>query len=228
MSTNNKHILEIESSCLFGKKGIDSKMYDIRDIVGRAILDYELIKIKCQIKSGKGIYGLQLIYRNIITKEQKTLINITSSESDLILQEMELESEQILDIKFWLNDEVQLIGFEVITNLKRFQKFGYGNDEQLVRCHELKNKNRVIVGFGIIEDKGNGIMGMILHHINKKTYSFYLHQGIFGLRIKVKNNDFRNDKNKKIDNMDKNNKLLYKVCCLPDNQFFNIIKFTLC
>ena len=228
MSYNNKHSLEIESTCLYGKKENDSKVNDIRDLVGKAILDYHLIKIKCQIKTGKGIYGIVLLYRNLITKEEKALINIISTEPDLLVQEMNFDTENILDIKFWLNDQAKLIGFEVITNLGRFQKFGYGNDDQLIRCHQLKNKDRVVVGFSVIENEGKGITGMIIHHLNKKTYSFYIHSGIFCLRIKAKNGDYRNDKNKKIDNMDKQNKLLYKVCCLPDNQFFNVIKFTLC
>ena len=228
MSSNNKDSLEIEYTCLFGKKEIDSKTYDVRDIVGKEILDYQLIKIKCQIKTGKGIYGIKLIYRNIITKEEKALINIESTEPNLIEQEMNLETEQILDAKFWFNDQIQLIGFEVITNLGSFQKFGYGDDEQLLRCHQLKKKDRVVVGFNVVENEGKGIIGMTLYHLNKRTYDFYMHSGIFSLRIKIKNENYKKDKDKKVDKMDKLNKLLYKVCSLPDNQFFNVIKFTLC
>ena len=213
----------------FGKKEKDSKIYDFNNIKGEDTLNYRITKIKCQIKSNEGIYGIQMIYQNLTTLEENTLINIKSNEPNLIEQEMTFNFEQILDMNIWVNDDIKLIGFEVITNKGQFMKFGYGNDEQLRYCHELKNKERAVVKFTIFESKKNGIIGMTLYHINKRTHAFYIYRGIFGLRIKLKNDENKNEMKKKIDDKicDPKKKLLFKICCLPDNQFFNVIKYAL-
>ena len=218
----------ITSTCLYGKYEENSKIYDIREAVGKSILDYSLIKIKCQLKSGVGIYGLQLIYKNLITDENKALINIISKEPNLIEQEMNLNVENVSNVKIWLNDEIKLIGFEIKTNRGRYKKFGYGNYQELRLCHQLKNNERAVIGFGFIESKKNGIIAMYMYHVDRIIYSFYLSCGIFGLRIRARNDKYKNELQTKADKCtDINKKLLFNVCCLPDNQFFNIIKFTL-
>ena len=223
---NNK--INLTPSCLYGKSEIDSKIHNIRDILGNNILDYRITKIKCQIKSNEGIYGIEMVYKNLITEEEKTLINIKSEEPNLIEQEIKFDLEIILDIKFWCNDENKLIGFEVNTNKGKFQKFGYGDDNQLKLCHQIKNKERVVVGFCFYEKENKGITGMFIYHMNKKTYAFFIYKGIFGLRIKIKNDKYKNKNEKKVDKFDDiKKKLLFKICCLSDNQFFNVIKYTL-
>ena len=217
-------------SVLFGKKEKDSKIYTFNNIKDNDILNYRLTKIKCQIKSNEGIYGIQIIYQNLISLEEDTLINIKSDLPDLIEQEMTFNYEQILDIKFWLNDDIKLIGFEVITSKGRFKKFGYGKDDQLRLCHELTNKERAVVKFTFFEKEKNGITGMTLYHMDKKTHAFYIYRGIFGLRSKLKNGKNKNDIEKKFteDKMtEAKNKLLFNICCLPDNQFFNVIKYAI-
>ena len=225
MSSENELI--IISTCLYGKTESDSKIHNIRDILCKNILDNHLTKIKCQIKPNEGIYGIQLIYQNLVTNEEKPIINIISKETNLIEQEMSLNLEYILDVKFWVNDECKLMGFEIITNKGNFKKFGYGKDEHLKLCHELKNKERAVVGFNIIESEKNGIIGMSLYHMNKRTYDFYVYKGIFCLRAKIRNEQNKNEIGKKLDKMnDIQKKILYKICCLSDNQFFSVIKFT--
>ena len=223
---NNK--INLTPSCLYGKSEIDSKIHNIRDILGNNILDYRITKIKCQIKSNEGIYGIEMVYKNLITEEEKTLINIKSEEPSLIEQEIKFDLEIILDIKFWCNDENKLIGFEVNTNKGKFQKFGYGDDNQLKLCHQIKNKERVVVGFCFYEKENKGITGMFIYHMNKKTYAFFIYKGIFGLRVKIKNDKYKKEIEKTVDKFDDiKKKLLFKIGCLSDNQFFNVIKYTL-
>ena len=220
--------LKLEHTICLGKKEKDCKEYNFNNIKDEDILKYRITKIKCQIKENEGIYGIQLIYQNLISLEEEILINVKSDLPNLIEQEMSFNFEQILDVKFWINDDFKLIGFEVITSKGRFKKFGYGDGAQLRFCHELKNKERAIVKFTIFEKEENGITGMTLYHINKKTHSFYIFKGIFGLRVKVKKEKNKNEICKKIEKInDIKAKLLFNICCLPDNQFFNVIKYTI-
>ena len=85
-----KDQIKLCHSCLFGKTESDSKVHNMGTIVGKDILNYRITQIKCQIKSNEGIFGIQLKYKNLITEEQKILINIISKEPNLIEQEITL------------------------------------------------------------------------------------------------------------------------------------------
>jgi hypothetical protein len=233
MSSQKNQDLVITSTCILGRNNNNefSKIYDIRDKVGKKILDYRLIKIKCQLKSNDCIYGIQFIYRNINTNKEETLINVEPKDLDLsklIEQEMDFGLEEIVDFRTWLSEETKLIGFEVTTNRGRTQKFGFGNDEELRKCPNFESKDNCIVGFGVVAEEKNGIVGIYAYFIRKKLYSFYSYNGVFKLRIKIKNEEYKKQIESKISTLSDKNKILYKVCSLPDNQFFNIIKYTLC
>ena len=233
MSSQKNQDLVITSTCIFGRNNNNefSKIYDIRDKVGKKILDYRLIKIKCQLKSNDCIYGIQFIYRNINTNKEETLINVEPKDldlSNLIEQEMDFGLEEIVDFRTWLSEETKLIGFEVTTNRGRTQKFGFGNDEELRKCPNFESKDNCIVGFGVVAEEKNGIVGIYAYFVRKKLYAFYSYNGVFKLRIKIKNEEYKKQIESKISNLSDKNKILYKVCSLPDNQFFNIIKYTLC
>ena len=228
MSTETKHRLGITSTCNYGKVEEKSEYHDMRDKVGKNILDYRISKIKCQLKSNDCIYGIQFIYRNINTNEEVALIDVKPRELDLIEQEMNFGFEEIIDLRTWVsNDEIKLIGFEVTTNRGHSQKFGYGNDEELRKIPDLEDKEQTIVGFGVTADEKNGVTSLFAYFMNKRTYAFYLFSGIFSLRIKIKDEEFKKKIESKLSNMNEKNKILYRVCSLPDNQFFNIIKYTL-
>ena len=227
MSIENNEEIGIYSTCNFGSTDETSKCYDIRNEVGKKIIHYKLSKIKCQIKSKDSIYGIQFIYRNINTCKEETLIDVKSTDYNLIEQEMSMNGEELVDLRTWLSEEIKLIGFEVTTNKGRTQKFGYGNDEQLRMCPDLVEKDRVIVGFGVSADEKKGVTSLYAYYINKATYSFHLYRGVLSLRTKIKNEEYRKKIRPKLDNLSEQNKILYRICSLPDNQFFNIIKYAL-
>ena len=225
--SSGKQSLGIRATCNYGTVEESSKYYDVKDEVGKSILDYRLTKIKCQLKSNDAIYGIQFYYRNINTGKEVALINVKAKETDLIEQEMTFGVEEIVDFRSWLSDEIKLIGFEVTTNRGRIQKFGYGNDEQLRICPDFEGNNNTIVGFGVTADDKNRVTGIYAYYLNKKTYAFYLYSGVFSLRIKAKDENYKKKYDAKFPNMSEKYKILYKVCCLPDNQFYNIIKYAL-
>ena len=226
MSKEQNIKLGIKSTCKFGSVDENTKDYDMIEELGKKILDYRLVKIKCQLKSNESIHGIQFIYRNINTSQECTLINVKTKKYDLIEQEMEFKMEDIIDLRVWISVDYKLIGFEVITSKGRSQKFGYGNDEQIYKCPDFVKKDNIIIGFGVGADDKNGVTSLFGYYLNKINYAVYLYSGVISLRIKIKDEEFRKKtESKLLPTMNEKNKILYRVCSLPDNQFHNIIKY---
>ena len=211
-------------SCCYGSD-LD-KRYDVSDILKEKIFNYKITKIKCQIKSNEGIYGIQFFYRNLIDGKESILINIEPKEKDLIEQEFDLNGECIIDMQTWFNEEVKLTGFEIITDKKRFMKFGYGNDAP-VKTNDLKNLDKVIVSFGVcVYEENNSITGIYCYFVNRGNYLYNMYKGILYLRRKSQNQIYKEKIKKKMQNMSRKNQILFRISNLPQNQFFNIIKYT--
>ena len=63
-----------------------------------------------------------------------------------------------------------------------------------------------------------------------EKYAFEeIYEGIFSLRIKAKKEEYKTKIENKLKDKDMSdkNKILFRICCLPDYQFFNIVKFAL-
>ncbi len=200
----------------------------MKDLLGNKMINYKISKIKCQLKSNVGIFGIQFYYRNLIDGKETAIINVQPKDNSptLIEQEFDLCGEHIIDMNVWLNQDINLMGFEIITNKNRVQKFGYGNDEQLVKIPDLKGLDKIIIGFGLTVNEENCIESIYGYFIKKNIYISNLYKGILHLREKSKNPEYNEKIQKKLSNMSKRNQMLYRICRLPQNQFFNIIKYT--
>ena len=213
-------------TCNYGSVLDESKLYDMKDILKDKMLNYKITKIKCQIKSNEGIYGIELLYRNLIDGKETSIINVQSKEKDLIEQVFDLCGDYIIDMRVWINNDIKLIGFEIVTNRNRIFKFGYGKDEQLVKISDLKNLDKIIIGFGLYVNEGNSISSIYAYYINKSNYFYHLYKGILYLRSKSQNKEYNEKIQKKLSSMSKRNQILFRICNLPQNQFFNIMKYT--
>ena len=160
-------------SCNYGTVGDDSTHFNTYDKLGDILLDYKLLKIKCQLISNKSIAGIQFIYRNINNGQEVALIDIKSSEKDLIEQEMVLNNELIINLKVFLKD-VLLIGFEVTTNKNHSKKFGYGQDEDLIIEPDLQNLDNVVVGFGVCYEKKLGVSSLYFRYMKRLDYDKHI------------------------------------------------------
>ena len=213
-------------TCNYGSVLDESKLYDMKDILKDKMLNYKITKIKCQIKSNEGIYGIELFYRNLIDGKETSIINVQSKEKDLIEQVFDLCGDYIIDMRVWINNDIKLIGFEIVTNRNRIFKFGYGKDEQLVKIPDLKNLDKIIIGFGLYVNEGNSISSIYAYYINKSNYFYHLYKGILYLRSKSQNKEYNEKIQKKLSSMSKRNQILFRICNLPQSQFFNIMKYT--
>ena len=62
----------------------------------------------------------------------------------------------------------RLIGFEVIINKKRTNKFRYGDDATLEKIDELEIGDKVVVGFGFHANNKLGVTALFCYYIGKK------------------------------------------------------------
>ena len=215
------------STCIFGSVTEKSKLIDIYEILKDKIFNYKLSKIKTQSKSNKGLYGIQFIYRNLIDGKEASLINIQSKEKDLIEQEFDLNGDSIINLQIWINEDYYLSGFEIITNRNRTFKFGYGDNEPLKNIPDFKDLDKIIIGFGLyVNEDDNYITSIYGYYLNKSEFFSIMYKGILYLRRKTQNSTYVEKIKKKLGNMNKKNQILFKICNLPQNQFFNIIKYT--
>ena len=99
----------------YGTVSENTKLYDMKDILNGKMLNYKITKIKCQLKSNIGIFGIQFFYRNLIDGKETAIINVQPKDSlfSLTEQEFDLCGEQIIDMNVWLNQERILMGFEI-------------------------------------------------------------------------------------------------------------------
>ena len=165
---------EDENIIITCKYGLDSqiKLYDMKDLFGNKMINYKISKIKCQLKSNVGIFGIQLYYRNLIDGKETAIINVQPKDSlfNLTEQEFDLCGELIIDMNAWLNQERILMGFEIITSKNRVQKFGYGNDEELIKIRDLKGLDNIVIGFGLYVNESNCIESIYGYFIKKNIY----------------------------------------------------------
>ena len=224
MSLEEQNLNDVKETCNYGTDD-NYKRYDMKDILKDKLLDYRIKKIKCQIKPNSSIYGIQFIYRNILNCEEKDIINVKPKESDLLEQEMDLNNEDIIDLRVWLKD-VKLIGFEITTSKNRVKKFGYGEEAELIKISDLENHDQIIVGFGCCENEQHEISSIYGYFISKRKYISVIFEGILWLRIKNKDPKFKQKVEEKVKKMNEKNQILYRVCNLPDNKFFNVIKYS--
>ena len=225
--TEKENEIELEPTCIYGSVA-ESKMYDMHDKLGKNLLDYRISKIKCFVKSNKSIYGIQFTYRNVFTCEETTFIDVKPKEDNLIEQEMDLNNEEIKDLRVWLDQDIKLLGFEVITSKNRIQKFGYGDgEEQLRTISDFKDGDKIIVGFGCYADDKDGVTAIYGYYVNRRKYFAVIYSGILSLRAKIKDPKYKEKIERKVEKMDEENKILFRVVQLPSNQFFNILKYSI-
>ena len=183
---------------------------------------------KKEISKIKTLLGIQCVYQNIMTGEKKeSLIHSGKlSSSDIIVKDIELKDGEYFH-KFYIafNYEISYIKFE--TNLNSFIEMGTKNDGEIktVKLNNGKNMIQCFIGY-YNKDR---ILSLQCKYISLKNFNFIYLMDILRLRHFFKINQKEKDKwsNNLFLNKNKNTyiKAVAKLCLLPDNQFFCIIKY---
>ena len=115
----------------------------------------------------------------------------------------------------------------VKTNKKREKLFGYDIGDQIVpEAFEDEGKN-VILGFFFTFEPNMRTSSIGCYYLNKTFFSLILYSGILYLRIRLKDEKFRNEIEKKLDKLDKTYVALFRMCLLPNMQFYGVLKYSL-
>jgi hypothetical protein len=217
-------IVEYEATPNYGLITEKSIILDDCEIFKEFLIGYRLYKIKCWTENKAGIIGIQLCYKDRETNEEIISINKHRAE-DTNYQEFILEPlELITGITIWKNNSLN--GFEIRTNKKRIKRFGYDIGEKILPEEFEENNLNIILGFFFTYEPNIGISSMGCYYLNRKYFSIILYSGILYLRIRLKDEQYKNEIKKKLNDIDISDRALYYTCLLPSNHFFGIIKYT--
>ena len=189
------------------------------------MISYRIHRIRCWQNKQLGIIGIQLYYKDRDTNEEIISINkVKNADSTLI--EFNLNPlEYITGLTIYKTD--LLNGFSIITNKKREKLFGYDIGEQIIpESFEEEGKN-VILGFFFTFEQNLVISSIGCYYLNRIFFSLILYSGILYLRIKLKDEGFRKEIENKLDKLEIPDIALYKICLLPNIQFYGVLKYTL-
>ena len=226
MSNSEIKKTNIFLTCLYGNIQKNAILYNYTDKINNRILEYKLTKIICQSKLNENIRGMQFFYKNVIDNKEIALIDIKSKEKDLIEEHFYLNGEDIINMNVWLDAlTLNLLGFEIITNKNRKKKFGYGNNEQLINIPDFKELTNIILGFNVYTNQNNELTCIYAYYMDKNEYFWLKFEGIFALKNQLSNQNYNEKIIKKLNNMSRENQILYRICKLPKNLFFDIIKY---
>ena len=180
-----------------------------------------------EISKTKTLLGIQCVYKNIITGEEiNSLIHSGKlSSSDIIVKEIILKTGEFFT-KFYIafDSEISYIKFE--TNLNSIIEFGdKGNkDMKTVKLNQGINMVQCFIGYY----NKNRILALQCKYISRKDFIIINIMDILRLRHYLNKNEKEKEKwsNKNLLNkLNPGIKIIAKLCLLPDNHFFCIIKY---
>ena len=180
-----------------------------------------------EISKTKTLLGIQCLYKNIITGEEKlSLVHSGKlSSSDIIVKEIVLNTGEYLS-KFYIafDYEISYIKFE--TNLKAFIEFGNKENKEMKTVMLNKELNMIQCFIGYYNK--NRILALQCKYISRNDFNIISIMDILRLRHHFNKNVKEKEKwsNKNILNKySKDIKIIVKLCLLPDNHFFSVIKY---
>lgn len=180
-----------------------------------------------EISKTKTLLGIQCVYKNIITGEEiNSLIHSGKlSSSDIIVKEIILKTGEFFT-KFYIafDSEISYIKFE--TNLNSIIELGdKGNkDMKTVKLNQGINMVQCFIGYY----NKNRILALQCKYISRKDFIIINIMDILRLRHYLNKNEKEKEKwsNKNLLNkLNPNIKIIAKLCLLPDNHFFCVIKY---
>lgn len=212
----------VKNTSNYGTINENSILFDDEQNFNEYLLDYKIHKIVSIKGENGGLIGLQLFYKNRETNESLKSIDINPIGKGTTDEFTFDHLEMITHLTLWKNDA--LSGFKIKTNKNR--EFTFGSESGIkIELDEFTEGKNYIIGFFCNYDKKEGITSMGWYYIAQKEYTFLKFFGFFMLRIRLKKEKYRHEKESFLNKMSYDNQVIFRTCCLPDNQFYVIMKF---
>jgi hypothetical protein len=211
-----------------GSDDLYTTNYDYSIANEENILDYRLHKMICKINNeSQHIQSMTLIYKNRNSGELMTLLDTVKSkiEDGIDMDYTFGDFEVINQVRVWVQDD-NLIGFEIKTNEGNLKKFGYGNDDQLIKIEAFEDGNKVILGFGVNAGIKHGVSSIYCYYLDRVNLAAIEYSGLLQLRAKLKvNQDFKKKAEEKKSSLNDKDKFILDICELPETAFFPITSY---
>jgi hypothetical protein len=211
-----------------GSDDLYTTNYDYSTANEENILDYRLHKMICKINNeSQHIQSMTLIYKNRNSGELMTLLDTVKSkiEDGIDMDYTFGDFEVINQVRVWVKDD-NLIGFEIKTNEGNLKKFGYGNDDQLIKIEAFEDGNKVILGFGVNAGIKHGVSSIYCYYLDRVNLAAIEYSGLLQLRAKLKvNQDFKKKAEEKKSSLNDKDKFILDICELPETAFFPITSY---
>jgi len=220
---------EIKQTAFFGTVFPDEiKRFDDKDYFSKEnLFQNRLSKIKVFVgdKNGKElILGLQTFYTNVNGKETANEEARDKSEKELDIKILEIPPNDYI-----CNFDLRR-GDDRITQLKfttkKGKEFIVGSDEGEEMKVDFINDNKDYMILYLFGGYRKCLECIAAGYIPLKSYLGGT-MGYFELKRKVKDEKFKNAIQAKLNELSESDKILFRVCCLPDACFNSIIKFCL-
>ena len=193
-------------------------------IFGYYLISYRVHSIRCWQNKQLGIIGIQLHYKDRDTNEDIISVNKVKNDKSTLVEFILDPLEFIIGLTIYKSD--LLNGFSIKTNKKREKLFGYDLGDKIIP-EEFEEDKNVILGFFFTFEPNMRASSIGCYYLNKTFFSLILYSGILYLRIRLKDEKFKNEIEKKLDKLDKPYVALFKMCLLPNIQFYGVLKYSL-
>ena len=209
----------------YGWKYNEAHKFDDIDLLGENFLNYIIVKIK--VWSGKKnektvIIGIQMFFKSIIDGKILTSGVYKGTREEDKCDEFELkQGEYLSDFTCKVDSEISNISFT--TNKGRNFTVGGDQGEEMITLVTSNGPAIVITLFGSYRAELE-TCGVV--YMTSREYSGCLFVGFFELRhLLKKNEDFKKKIMKIEDTLTYSDKVVFKVCQLPDASFHEILRF---
>ena len=219
-----KKLVEYSATPNYGLITEKSITLDDISIFGYYLISYRVHSIRCWQNKQLGIIGIQLHYKDRDTNQDIISVNKVKNDKSTLVEFILDPLEFIIGLTIYKSD--LLNGFSIKTNKKREKLFGYDLGDKIIP-EEFEEDKNVILGFFFTFEPNMRASSIGCYYLNKTFFSLILYSGILYLRIRLKDEKFKNEIEKKLDKLDKPYVALFKMCLLPNIQFYGVLKYSL-
>ena len=194
--------------------------YDDNFSTKENMFQFRLSKILIFLGEKNKILGIRSFYKNLKNEEKEGQIGYNDALKVINIIKFEIPSNDHLCCLYIFTSDKGIEQLKFLT--KKGKELTVGEGGQNIIKNYINDKENIILSIsGGYSDQ----LDILRFRYIKKSDYFGHTLGYFELRIKMKNEKFKNNINSKIDAYKDSDKILIKACLLPVACFNEIIKF---